>query len=123
MIVTPKSAAGVRVVPITERLRELLIEHGLDTRAGGDDPVFGPFGTSALPKRCEKLWEDADLERITLHECRHSYASMSIAAGVDPKRLQYAMGHASIGITLDRYGHLFPVSIDDTRRQLDDYLA
>jgi hypothetical protein len=48
---------------------------------------------------------------------------MSIAAGIDPKRLQHAMGHAPIGITLDRYRHLFPVAIDDTRRQLDDYLG
>ena len=35
VIVTSKSAADVRVVPITERLRELLIEHGLDNPAWG----------------------------------------------------------------------------------------
>lgn len=48
------------------------------------------------------------LERLTLHEARHTYASLMIAAGVAPKTLQTVMGHASIAITFDRYGHLFP---------------
>jgi hypothetical protein len=33
------------------------------------------------------------------------------------------MGRASIGITVDRYGHLFPASVDAFRRKLDHYLA
>ena len=45
---------------------------------------------------------------ITLHECRHSFASLMIAAGVNAKALQTFMGHANISITFDRYGHLMP---------------
>ena len=40
----------------------------------------------------------------------HSFASLMIAAGVNAKALSTFMGHASIAITLDRYGHLMPGS-------------
>ena len=43
---------------------------------------------------------------IGLHECRHTFASLMIAAGVNAKALATYMGHSSITITLDRYGHL-----------------
>jgi len=48
------------------------------------------------------------LERVTLHDLRHTYASFAIAAGVNVKALSEYMGHASIVMTMDRYGHLLP---------------
>ena len=48
------------------------------------------------------------MNRITLHECRHSYASLMIAAGTNAKALSTYMGHANIAITLDKYGHCSP---------------
>jgi integrase len=41
-------------------------------------------------------------------ECRHTFASLMIAAGVNAKALATYMGHSSITITLDRHGHLMP---------------
>lgn len=46
-----------------------------------------------------------------------------IAAGVNAKALATYMGHASIAITLDRYGHLFPGNEDEAATLLDAYLA
>jgi hypothetical protein len=46
-----------------------------------------------------------------------------IAAGVNPKALQTFMGHSSITVTLDRYGHLFPGSEQEAADLLDVYLA
>ena len=60
---------------------------------------------------------------IGLHEARHSYASLMIAAGVNAKALSTYMGHASITITLDRYGHLFPGNEAEAAGLLDTYLA
>ncbi len=45
-----------------------------------------------------------------------------IAAGVNAKALSAFMGHASIVLTLDRYGHLFPGSEDEAAGLLDAYL-
>ena len=58
-----------------------------------------------------------------LHECRHTYASMMIAAGVNAKALSTFMGHANISITFDRYGHLMPGSEGEAAGLLDSYLA
>lgn len=52
----------------------------------------------------------AGLQRITLHECRHTFASLMIAAGVNAKALSTYMGHANISITLDRYGTSCPAT-------------
>jgi integrase len=62
------------------------------------------------------------LEPIGLHEARHTFASLMIAAGVNAKALATFMGHSSITITLDRYGHLFPGSEDEAAALLDSYL-
>jgi integrase len=56
--------------------------------------------------RADRYCSAADLDRITLHEARRACASLMIAAGVNAKVLSTFMGHASIAITLDRYGHL-----------------
>ena len=63
------------------------------------------------------------LEPITLHECRHTFASLMIAAGVNAKALSTYMGHAGIQITLDLYGHLMPGDESEAAAQLDAYLG
>jgi integrase len=118
-----KSHAGRRKVPISAVLRDYLDEHRL--RSGGEGHVFGghsPFYPRRLSERADKAWEAAGLNRITLHECRHSFASLMIAAGVNAKALSTYMGHANIGITLDTYGHLMPGNEEEAAGLLDAYL-
>lgn len=123
--VSPKSRAGERRVPIAGVLRDHLLEHKL--RQGRRGLVFGngatPFGYGGLRTRAKVAWEAAGLAPIGLHECRHTFASMMIAAGVNAKALSTYMGHASITITLDRYGHLMPGNEEVAAGLLDAYLA
>lgn len=123
--VEPKSRAGRRTVPILAGLRDLLIEHKL--RAGGAGFVFGPvpgrpFTPSAVRRRAETAWARAELEPIGLHEARHSFASLLIAAGVNAKAITSFMGHSSITITFDLYGHLMPGSEAEAAALADAYL-
>lgn len=60
---------------------------------------------------------------IALHECRYTFASLMIAAGVNAKALSAYMGHASVTITFDRYGHLMPGNEAEAAGLLDAYLA
>jgi integrase len=123
-----KSDAGRRKVPISAVLRDFLDARTTASGYSGRDRFFGlargdsTFDPSKLTKRADKAWKDAGLERITLHECRHTFASLMIAAGVNAKALQTFMGHANISITLDRYGHLMPGSEAEGARLLDAYL-
>ena len=63
-----------------------------------------------------------ELEPIGLHEARHTCASIFIAAGVNVKALSTYLGHSSIQITLDRYGHLMPGSEVEAVGLVDAYL-
>lgn len=49
-----------------------------------------------------------DVRRITLHGLRHSWASLALAAGVNPKVVSERLGHASVSFTLDVYSHVMP---------------
>ena len=123
--IEPKSAVGRRTVPIASVLRNYLVEQRIRT-ADPDGRVFGdgsqPFSPSRVRERASKAWERAKLERITLHEARHTFASLMIAAGVNAKALSTYMGHANIAITLDRYGHLMPGNEAEAASLLDAFL-
>jgi integrase len=127
LFVAPKSAAGDRSMPMLAVLRAHLLEHRLRT-GRGDGLVFSadgtdPFAYWSAVSRAKRVWRKAGLVQIGLHECRHTFAALLIAAGVNPKALSTFMGHASISITLDRYGHLFPGSEDEAAELADAYLS
>ena len=60
-----------------------------------------------------KALADAGLPAdFKLHELRHTAASLAIRSGANIKALQNMLGHASAGLTLDRYGHLYDSDVD-----------
>jgi integrase len=124
--IAPKSRSGRRNVPVPAALRDHLVEHRMTSEASAG-LVFGrtpgkPFDASTVVDRARRSWAQAGLDSIGLHECRHTFASLMIAAGVNAKALSAFMGHASITITLDRYGHLMPGSEDEAASLMDAYL-
>ena len=124
--IEPKSRAGRRTVPIAAALRDHLTEHRLDC-GWADGLVFGrtastPFSDTAIAARARRAWKAAKLDAIRLHDCRHTFASLMIAAGVNAKALSTYMGHSTISITLDRYGHLMPGNEAEAADLLDAYL-
>jgi integrase len=125
-MVAPKSAAGSRRVPIAAVLRSHLAPLKLAAPAGEQGLVFGvggrPFSASSTGERAARAWRRAGLEPICMHDCRHTFASLMIAAGVNAKALSTFMGHANISITLDRYGHLLPGAENEAAGLLDAYL-
>jgi integrase len=120
--IAPKSRQGRRNVPIPGALRDYLSEHAQaseqDGRVFGSDRQVRRWAEDAGGK-----WLEAKLPRLTLHDARHSYASLMIAAGVNAKALSTFMGHANIAITMDLYGHLMPGSEAQAADLLDAYLA
>ncbi len=113
--VAPKSKQGRRKVPIPAILRDRLIEYLMD------GPDSGRIFVGA--RDSYERGRVAQAEPFTLHECRHGYAALMIAAGVNVKALSTFMGHANIGITLDQYGHLLPGAEDEAAGLLDAFLA
>ena len=73
-----------------------------------------------------RVWHNAveraglqDVEGLTPHSLRHSYAAIAIKAGADVKILQRQMGHASASLTLDIYGFLFPERLGQVADAVD----
>ncbi len=120
--VAPKSRQGRRKVPIAAVLRDHRDERLI--QADDDGHVLGsPRWVSRTNDRARERWEKRGLPVLTLHEARHTYASFAIAAGLNAKTLSTYMGHATIAITLDLYGHLMPGAEDEATGLLDAYFA
>lgn len=127
--IDPKTRTSRRTVPVPGALRESLLDRRMANSPDGTDLVFGrdatrPFHAATLYRRADAAWADAELEqRLRLHQARHTYASFMIAAGVNAKALAAYMGHSSIKVTFDLYGHLMPGSEAEAAGLLDAYLA
>jgi integrase len=84
-------------------------------------PRGGPLlGANFRPRVWWPALEAAGLpHEFRIHDLRHTCASLLIRQGVHPKSIQHHLGHSSIQITMDRYGHLLPDQFDDLASQLD----
>jgi integrase len=125
--IEPKSRAGRRTVPIVGALRDVLAEHRASQRRNrgivfSSDGVT-PFQPSSVWRRARSAWKRTGFQAIGLHEARHTFASVLIAAGVNAKAITAYMGHASIQTTYDLYGKLMPGSESEAAALVDAYLA
>lgn len=109
------------------RLIAVLKDAGVDV---DPDLTFEETEALLLRARAEgrEVAESKLLRRVTFHDFRHTYASTMIAAmsespqGFNPKLLSTVMGHSTIAITIDRYGHLFPGDEQLAAGALDAFL-
>jgi integrase len=77
------------------------------------------FGAAVKP--CQAA--DAKFPRVTVHDLRHTAASLMIASGANVKTVQSQLWHKTATMTLDQYGHLFPDDLDDVADKMDDLVA
>ena len=124
----PKSAAGERVVPFGKVVANTLKEWKLACPKSEGDLVF-PNGVGKIESLANIInrglipAQGAEAKYTGLHALRHFYASWCInrtedgGLGLPPKVVQERLGHSSITMTYDRYGHLFPRG--DDAKELD----
>ena len=108
-----QSAAGQRSVPLPANTHKLLKEWKLACRPSDLDLVFPSVAAKVMSHRYMSLnvvgplLKAAKAVSLTLHNLRHAAASLWIEKRVEPKRVQTWLGHHSIQVTFDTYGHLF----------------
>lgn len=131
----PKTECGNRVVPMTDEVVECF-KRVIETRpkVKKEFMVDGYVGfifikDNGLPQP-SYFWEKKfklsvekynsiyklQLPRITPHVCRHTFCSNMAKSGMNPKILQYIMGHADISVTLNTYSH---VKEEDAKHELE----
>lgn len=69
------------------------------------------------------LLREAGLPAIRFHDLRHTYATLQLAAGTNPKLVAEVLGHKDVGITLDRYSHSQPTMHREAAERLDAMLG
>ncbi len=134
MIEPPKSESGVREVPMTKEVEEAFKTIIKNRKKPKVEPmVDGLFGFLWLDKNDRPMvalhWEKyfqhilekynniyrIQMPKVTPHVCRHTFCSKMAKSGMNPKSLQYIMGHADISVTLNTYTH---VNFDDAAEEM-----
>lgn len=120
----PKTEKGIRFIPMTEEVAECFRRVIKNRKKPKVEPMIdGHVGFIFLEKNGSPTyayhWENhfewavikynqthkVQLPHITPHMCRHTFCSVMAKKGMNPKMLQYIMGHSEISITLDTYTH------------------
>jgi integrase len=133
VVETPKTRAGARTISldsdtvtvlkghrkrtVAERLAmgEAYIDQGWVFVEPDGDPVNPRNVTMTFVRRSRRL----GLPAIRLHDLRHSWATLALRAGVNPKVVQERLGHTNISVTLGIYSHVSA----DTHREAADAVA
>jgi integrase len=109
-----KTTASLRSITISSETASILADH-LDRYPVRDldglvftNQANNPLISSSFYQHHFKPALLAAGLRCRVHDLRHTSVALAIAEGAHPKAIQTRMGHSSINVTLDRYGHLFP---------------
>lgn len=134
VIEDPKTGCGTRMVPMTPEVKECFARILANRKPPKVEPVVqGYSGFLFLDKNGRPMvalhWEKyfqhicakynsiykVQMPKITPHVCRHTFCSNMAKSGMNPKTLQYIMGHSEIGVTLNTYTHL---GFEDARAEM-----
>ena len=134
VIQEPKTESGIRYVPMSEEVaacfRRIIanrampdVEPMIDGHVGflfldkNERPMVALHWEKYLQHIVEKYNKiyRIQMPKVTPHVCRHTFCSNMAKSGMNPKTLQYIMGHADISVTLNVYTH---VQFDDAQAEM-----
>lgn len=139
VIESTKTNAGTRKLPITEEVAkcfQAIIEDRepqqrekmIDGYAGflfydkNNNPLVAMHWEhrfNHMVQRYNDIYR-IQIPNITPHVCRHTYCSNMAKSGMNPKTLQYLMGHSDIGVTLNTYTHLGLEDAEDELKRMEN---
>lgn len=113
---TPKTKSSIRDLQVPKPLMKILEEHKARQRAA--TPLFTedfricggerPLRDTTIDKKNRQFADEAELPRITIHEFRHSHASLLINNGIVIQEVSRRLGHSTVDQTWNVYSHLYP---------------
>lgn len=108
VITTPKTPKSIRIIKIFDYLADILKDYKEHIyKPHLNDRLFN-FTKSYLQHEIRRISSKAGLERIRVHDLRHSHASLLIEMGFSPLLIAERLGHENIETTLNTYSHLYP---------------
>ena len=129
-----KTSSGSRMVPMTPEVRECFATIIANRKKQKKEPIIGgkrrflyldKNGMPMVALHWEKYFQHicdkynsiykVQMPKVTPHVCRHTFCSNMAKSGMNPKTLQYIMGHSDIGVTLNTYTH---VGYEDAQNEM-----
>lgn len=118
IITSPKTRKSKRVIAIPDFLVEEIKDYvNMCYQPSDNDRLFN-ISKSTLTHTLQKGAKKAGVQRIRVHDLRHSHVSLLISQGYTAVAIADRVGHESIDITY-RYAHLFPTTQKDMAKSLD----
>lgn len=134
VIEDPKTGCGTRMVPMTPEVKECFARILANRKPPKVEPVIQDYsgflfldknGRPMVALHWEKYFQHicakynsiykVQMPKVTPHVCRHTFCSNMAKSGMNPKALQYIMGHSEIGVTLNVYTH---IGFEDARAEM-----
>ncbi len=131
-----KTSCGVREIPMTDEVYECFKTILENRQKPKVEPIIGgksgflyldKNGMPMVALHWEKYFQHirekynsiykVQMPKITPHVCRHTFCSNMAKSGMNPKTLQYIMGHSDIGVTLNTYTH---VQYEDAEKEMQN---
>lgn len=130
----PKTARSRRSLPLPPACAVALRDHGerqaVERAAAGDrwqetglvftTTLGSPIEPNDFSKAFARLCATAGLRHVRLHDLRHTCASLLLAQGVPPRVVMEVLGHSSLDVTMNIYGHVMLDAQRDALRGMDD---
>lgn len=118
VITTPKTKKSNRTIKMSEFLAEEMQEYiKMQYEIEPTDRLF-PISKSYLHREMERGCKETGLQKIRIHDLRHSHVSLLIELGFSAVAIADRLGHESIEITY-RYAHLFPSKQNEMANKLN----
>ncbi|NPV89211.1 MAG: site-specific integrase [Firmicutes bacterium] len=131
-----KTKSSRRTIPLPEVLIELLREHKAkqealknqpDTFYQDTDLVFAtqkgtPIEPNSVLRALKSILKKNKLPQISVHDLRHTFATLLLSLGENPKVVAEMMGHSNASVTIDVYSHVVPGLKELAVKKLDAFL-
>lgn len=126
---TPKTDAGNRTIPITEKIAEI-IEDQKEINSilygnviGMDDLIFrapqgGLLMATPASREIKRICKLTGIEDFTMHAFRATFATRCIEQGMNPRTIQELLGHSNYNITMSLYGHCLPDTMTEEMNRI-----
>ena len=123
VITAPKTKKSRRVVPIPPTMTVGLKNYEKSFYGLQPTDRLFPFTKSYFHKQMEAGCRASKMEKIRLHDLRHSHASMLIHMGVPILLVSERLGHENVETTLQTYGHLYPTQTTEALEKMDSMMG
>lgn len=122
IVTLPKTDKSVRTIPIPAKLGSLLQKYiNALYQPEPEDRLF-PYTKGAFYGWMDKGCAASGVERIRLHDLRHSHASLLINMGMPVLMVSERLGHENVETTLEIYGHLYKETAVSAMEKLDNLI-